>query len=234
MTLLALLALGFLLGLRHATDADHVVAVTTLVSRERSPRAALLLGGLWGLGHTLTILLVGGAIVLFGVTIPPRLGLSMEMGVALMLILLGALNLTGARARFRDAVPAELPAVGSSSWAEDVTSALRRGSRSLLVGVVHGLAGSAAVAFLVLTTVGRARSALVYLLVFGLGTVLGMLLVTLAMALPLRAASARFASAERFVARTMGALSLAFGLFLAYRIGFVDGLLLAEPHWTPQ
>ena len=84
MTLLAILALGFFLGMRHATDSDHVVAITTIVSRERSPRSALWIGALWGLGHSVTILLVGGAIVLCGWVIPPRVGLSMEMSVAVM------------------------------------------------------------------------------------------------------------------------------------------------------
>ena len=95
LTLLSIVVLGFFLGMRHATDADHVVAVTTIVSRERSVGAAALIGVLWGVGHTLTILLVGGAIILFGIVIPPRMGLTMELSVALMLILLGVLNLTG-------------------------------------------------------------------------------------------------------------------------------------------
>ena len=94
-TLLSIIALGFFLGMRHATDADHVIAVTTIVSRQRSIRSAALIGVLWGLGHTITIFLVGSAIILFGVMIPPRLGLTMELSVGLMLILLGILNLTG-------------------------------------------------------------------------------------------------------------------------------------------
>src|SRR6202163_2115909 len=94
-TLLSIVALGFFLGMRHATDPDHVIAVTTIVSRQRSIRHAALIGVLWGLGHTITILAVGSAIILFGVVIPPRVGLTMEMSVGLMLILLGALNLSG-------------------------------------------------------------------------------------------------------------------------------------------
>src|ERR1700693_891465 len=93
--LLSIIALGFFLGMRHATDPDHVIAVTTIVSRQRSIRHAALIGVLWGLGHTITIFLVGSAIILFGVVIPPRLGLTMELSVGLMLILLGILNLTG-------------------------------------------------------------------------------------------------------------------------------------------
>src|SRR5215475_9911016 len=92
---LSIIALGFFLGMRHATDADHVVAVTTIVSRERSVRSAALIGVLWGLGHTITIFLVGSLIILFGIIIPPRLGLTMELSVGLMLILLGILNLSG-------------------------------------------------------------------------------------------------------------------------------------------
>src|SRR4029077_8381770 len=94
-TLFAILLLGFFLGMRHATDPDHVVAVTTIVSRERTLLHAALIGALWGLGHTLTMLVVVSAIILFKGTIPPRLGLSMELSVGFMLILLGILNLTG-------------------------------------------------------------------------------------------------------------------------------------------
>src|SRR5271155_5348519 len=94
-TLLSIIVLGFFLGMRHATDPDHVIAVTTIVSRQRSMTHAALIGALWGVGHTITIFLVGSAIILFGVVIPPRLGLSMELSVGLMLILLGVLNLSG-------------------------------------------------------------------------------------------------------------------------------------------
>src|SRR5215467_2031727 len=91
-----LLTIGFFLGMRHATDPDHVVAVSTIVSREKSISRSGWIGILWGLGHTLTILVVGAAIIGFGFVIPPRVGLALEFSVALMLILLGALNLTGA------------------------------------------------------------------------------------------------------------------------------------------
>jgi len=94
-TLLAIVLLGFFLGMRHATDPDHVVAVTTIVSRERTLSHATAIGALWGLGHTLTILAVGSSIILFKLFIPPRIGLAMELSVGCMLILLGILNLTG-------------------------------------------------------------------------------------------------------------------------------------------
>src|SRR5437899_6637125 len=95
LTLFPVVAIGFFLGIRHATDPDHVIAVTTIVSRQRSVRHAGLIGILWGLGHTITILFVGAAIILFNLVIPTRVGLTMELAVGLMLIFLGVLNLTG-------------------------------------------------------------------------------------------------------------------------------------------
>src|SRR5215468_5611794 len=92
--LASLLFLGLLLGIRHATDADHIVAIATIVSRQRNLRGSAMIGAVWGLGHTLTVLVVGGAIILFGIVIPPRLGLAMEFGVGIMLILLSVLTLT--------------------------------------------------------------------------------------------------------------------------------------------
>src|SRR5215831_3618739 len=97
MGFLSILALGFFLGMRHATDSDHVVAVSTIVSREKSVLSASLVGALWGVGHSLTILIVGGAIIFFGVVLPARVGLTMEFSVALMLVVLGLLNVTGFR-----------------------------------------------------------------------------------------------------------------------------------------
>src|SRR5437868_12911248 len=91
--LLTIVAIGFFLGMRHATDPDHVIAVSTIVTREHSVKRSALVGVAWGIGHTLTIMAVGGAIVLFRITLPPRVGLTMELAVAVMLIVLGIKNL---------------------------------------------------------------------------------------------------------------------------------------------
>jgi cytochrome c biogenesis protein CcdA len=189
-----------------------VVAVTTMVCRQRGLRDAMAVGALWGLGHTVTILVVGGAIILSDVMIPARLGLWLEMAVAGMLILLGTLNLR------RSAAPGRLPAHAHAPTSPPIRW------RPLAIGVVHGLAGSAAVALLVLTTVRQRGWALTYLSIFGVGTVLGMMLMTTMMTMPLAAASRRFGSLDRVAAKLTGALSLAFGLVLAYRLGVVDGL----------
>ena len=91
----SIVALGFLLGMRHATDADHVVAVAAIVGRERTMKVAARIGAWWGLGHTLTIVLGGAPIILFNCVVPPRVGLSMELSVGVMLVFLGVLNVTG-------------------------------------------------------------------------------------------------------------------------------------------
>jgi cytochrome c biogenesis protein CcdA len=202
MTLFAILALGFFLGMRHATDSDHVIAVTTIVSRARSARAALGIGALWGLGHSAT-----------------------------MLIVLGAMNLSGALSQINRAAH---PHDHGPEAAPTTRQRLPGFLRPLTIGVVHGLAGSAAVTLLVLATIKSASMALLYLAIFGAGTVAGMMLLTVAMALPIAALSSRFARAEQLMARVTGLVSLAFGLFLAYRIGFADGLLLGAPIWTPH
>src|SRR5579864_5194216 len=104
-------AVGFFLGMRHATDPDHVIAVTTIVTRQRQLSRAALTGAFWGIGHTLTILVVGALIILFNVVIPTRVGLSMEFSVALMLIFLGAMNIVA----FMRATPSISPQAETNS-----------------------------------------------------------------------------------------------------------------------
>lgn len=209
---LTAIALGALLGLRHATDADHVVAVTAIVVRERRVSRAARVGALWGIGHTLTLLVVGGAIVSFRLVIPPRVGLGLEFGVAMMLILLGFTNL-----RDRDIAPSERAPV-----------------RPFIVGLVHGLAGSAAVALLVLATIRTTAAALAYLLVFGLGTVLGMVAVTVLVAAPAMYAAAQVTRLQTGIRVAAGALSIAFGLLLARELIVDGGLFSAAPAWEPH
>jgi len=267
-----ILAIGFFLGMRHATDPDHVVAVSTIVSREKSIPRAGWIGMLWGVGHTITILVVGTAIILFGFVIPPRLGLALEFSVALMLILLGVLNLTGAMKwisyklspthpdlpsapaeehshlhfhggkvhvhphSHQDSAQHHAKEVDPPHWLAEPLVKLGwfHSLRPLLVGIVHGLAGSAAVALLVLGTIREARWAIFYLLLFGIGTIVGMMLITLAFAAPVTAAGNRFAWISKTMVMGTGVLSLLFGLVVAYQIGIVDGLFSSHPSWTPH
>lgn len=264
-TLLSISVLGFFLGARHATDPDHVIAVTTIVNRQRSINHAALIGVLWGVGHTITILIVGSAIILFGIVIPTRLGLTMELSVGLMLILLGVLNLSGilrwiaervaplqrgnhSHAHLHgDCIETHSPghtfqSGGAAAGAKPVgwmdrtfgRLGLYQAIRPLVVGVVHGLAGSAAVALLVLTTIRVPSWAIAYLFVFGIGTVVGMMLITAAIAVPFTISESRFALLKHGMGLISGVASLVFGVFVVYRTGFVHGLFTNDPIWVPH
>jgi high-affinity nickel-transport protein len=250
-TLLSILLLGFFLGMRHATDSDHVIAVTTIVSRQRSIGSAALTGVFWGIGHSLTLLVVGGAIVFFGLVIPERLGMSLEFCVALMLILLGALNLRVTMRALQSSAADDhhehahrhgdyahthphghgRETHGHSDEAVPPARLDRifgrvkgyRALRPIIIGIVHGLAGSAAVALLVLPIIQRPIWALAYLVVFGLGTIAGMMLMTATIAVPITYSS-RFNFFHRHFGTAAGVLSVSFGLFLCYQIGFAQGL----------
>lgn len=227
-TLLSILLLGFFLGMKHATDADHVVAVTNIVSQQRSIRSAAWTGVFWGIGHTLTLLVVGGAIIGFGVVVSDRLGLGLEFSVAIMLIVLGLINLNAAFQWFGDPAEEERRHAEENArlerWLGSFT--VGRALRPVLIGVVHGLAGSAAVALLVLPIIHNTVGAIAYLLVFGVGTIAGMMLITGAIAVPVRYAAARSAGWHRVLGGVAGAGSCCFGAFLVYQIGFVEKLFL--------
>jgi high-affinity nickel permease len=263
---LSILAIGFFLGMRHATDPDHVIAVTTIVSRQKKISRAALTGIYWGLGHTLTILVVGTAIILFGLVIPARIGLGMELSVGLMLILLGAMNVVaflrsaGSVEKIAKAATVHTHAHTHGDYihthphghgpeshphAQESTPLARmdglfgkagfyRVLRPLLVGIVHGLAGSAAVALLVLTTIRNPRWAVGYLFVFGIGTVAGMMLITMSIASAFTFFGRRYSSFSVRLGLASGLLSLIFGMILVYQTGFASGLFSGHPQWTPQ
>jgi len=263
----SILAVGFFLGMRHATDPDHVIAVTTIVSNQRSSVRSALIGAFWGVGHTLTIFVVGAAIILFNLVIPVRVGLSMELSVAVMLIILGLANIAG----FLRSMPVEpiqndgeqvihshshshgghththphTHQPGGDSHSPDQTplawmdrafgkSHLYLYVRPFVVGVVHGLAGSAAVALLVLTTIRNVHWAIGYLLVFGVGTIAGMMLITMSIASAFTFVGKGRQKFSRRLAFASGLLSLGFGIFVAYQICFVNGLFTAHARWIPQ
>ncbi|HZW91945.1 MAG TPA: hypothetical protein VFF64_03150 [Candidatus Eremiobacteraceae bacterium] len=267
-SLLSILAVGFFLGMRHATDPDHVIAVTTIVSNQRSSVRSALIGAFWGLGHTVTILVVGAGIILFNLVIPVRLGLSMELSVAVMLVILGLMNITG----FLRSMPAEslenndgekiihahphshgdythnhhhvhLHAGHAHSvdhsplpWMDRVFGrvGMYQYLRPLVVGIVHGLAGSAAVALLVLTTIRNVHWAIAYLLVFGVGTIAGMMLITMSIASAFTIVGRGREKFSRRLALASGLLSLGFGVFVAYQICFVNGLFTTHALWIPH
>lgn len=243
---LSALALGFVLGLRHATDADHLVAVATIMTRERRFANGALVGALWGAGHMTTLTIVGGVIIGLKLTVTSAVSDALELAVAAMLIALGVLRLRDWM-RAPVVVPAahlvadhdhdrgtgvvhshphahgadqahEHPHVHPSRWLAALgwKSGWPAG-RALVVGAVHGLAGSAAISLLVLTTLHSAASAIVYLAIFGIGTIIGMTLLTAVMAFPVSMAL-RYDRAQRMIALCAGFGSIAFGLFYGYKL----------------
>ena len=235
--------LGFVLGVQHATDPDHLVAVATIVSRERRFADGALVGVLWGLGHAVTLGAAGAVIIALGLTVGPGVSAGLELLVAAMLILLGVLRLRDA-ARGLTEVPADHLEAGHEHGRTEVVhshahthgvavhghphvhpsrrllAAWRDGRlplRALVVGAVHGMAGSAAVSLLVLTTLRSAWGAVLYLAIFGLGTIIGMTVLTAAMAYPV-ALALRLGGARRVLALGAGLGSIAFGIAYAIRV----------------
>ncbi|HXG15520.1 MAG TPA: hypothetical protein VNK50_04685 [Calidithermus sp.] len=224
-------ALGFLLGLQHATDPDHVVAVATIVTRERGLAAGAMVGLWWGLGHALTLGLAGLAVVGFGVALPRGLTTGFELAVAAVIVALGAARvveavrgLAAAPAIAEDHDHGGRPALHRHPhWhlhpSRPLLRALgsrRAAARALAVGALHGLAGTAAVSLLVLATLRSLTGAAVYLAVFGAGTLLGMVALTAVMAGPV-AAAARLGRAHRALVLGTGLGAVVFGLVHAAR-----------------
>lgn len=273
---LGIALLGLLMGMRHATDPDHVIAVTTIVSRERRLITASRIGVIWGLGHTFTVLAVGALIIIFKIAIPARLGLAMEFAVAIVLILLGlgtfgSLVQRSARrfAAKQFTVAATLvvhshthghgigshrhPHVHTAATEHDDSDALSLHQehdlpagalpsfairqplmRAFGVGLVHGLAGSAAIALLVLSAIPQPLWATLYLAIFCLGTIVGMGLITTAIATPFLVAVRRTSWMHQSLVTGSGLLSFGFGLLLAYQLAIVDHLFGAIPVWIPR
>jgi high-affinity nickel-transport protein len=273
LNVVSFLFLGFFLGMRHATDADHVVAIATIVSRERSMAGSALIGAAWGIGHTMTVMAVGAAIIVFGVVIPPKVGLSMEFAVGIMLVLLGILTLTGmGRAVGAAHAHADIPGghthdlhdhlhahgdyvhthphghdSDAHGHAEDQTPLARldrsafgrmafyQWLRPFVVGLVHGLAGSAAAALMVLSIIREPVAALGYLLLFGLGTVVGMMLITLILSAPFAFTAVNLPKFNWRLRVASGLISFVFGVILIYAIGFAEGGLFTDaPSWEPH
>lgn len=230
----AVLGLGLVFGLKHATEADHIVAVSTIVSEHRNVWRAALVGGLWGVGHTASLLVVGVVVLALRVSIPVHVASWLEFGVALMIVGLGINVIVRALRRKRVHTHGHEHVDGvthahihfhdhETEQGTHSHAVARVGFKPMLVGAMHGLAGSAALTLLVLTQIESVGLGLLYLTVFGLGSVFGMLLMSSLVGLPFALSARRLPSLSHSLQLVAGLLSIAFGLWYAYEIGVVGG-----------
>jgi hypothetical protein len=236
----SLLAVGFGLGLKHAIEADHLAAVSNIVSARKSLWSASLVGALWGLGHTISLFVAAVAVILFHFEIGERLGRGLELGVALMLIILGCDTLRklfrggqvhmhfhrhGGRLHAHPHVHEgeQIHQSHDRVQAADQSThhGLAIGPRPLIVGMIHGLAGSGAIMLLVLSTISSPVVGMSYILVFGIGSIGGMMLMSLLLSLPFHFSAKTFGSVEVTMRGLAGAFSVSLGLFMIYQIGLV-------------
>ena len=232
----AVLGLGFLLGLKHATEADHLAAVSTMVSERRSMWSSALVGGLWGLGHTISLFAAGVFVLLLNFQISESTERWLEFGVGVMLTLLG-LNvirklLSGGHLHFHTHEHGEHlhahPHIHELSEADHAKAhhGFEFNPRALLIGMVHGLAGSAALMLLVIPTISSKTVGMLYILIFGIGSIGGMMLMSFLVGLPFHFTALRFNRLNQILQTVAGCVSIALGLWIVYEKGFTEGLFV--------
>lgn len=222
-TFVTLLGAGFILGLKHALDADHVAVVTTMVSETKSMKKSSLVGALWGIGHTATLLAVGLIILLFKVSIPARAAFTLEFIVGVVVMFFGIdLLRKVARGTVHAHRHSHDGSVHTHFHSHETQTAHRHSHRALAVGALHGIAGSGALTLLVLTTVQSTLQGIAFILVFGLGSIISMLIVSSAIGLPflLTKRFTRIRAATQILA---GTISIVIGLIIVIKIGLTSG-----------
>lgn len=233
---IALLGLGLVFGLKHATEVDHVVAVSTIVSQDKSVFRSAGVGALWGAGHTASLLAIGAIVLLFRVAIPEQVTGWLEFGVALMIIGLGVAALYRALRKSSEVHVHQHSHDGLShahihfheSETKHEVSSLKQHSHALkqvgwkpvLIGTVHGLAGSGALTLLVLTQIQSPWLGFMYLAIFGLGSIVGMLLMSGLIGLPFALTSRNLTNVHHRLQTVAAVLSICFGIWYAYQTGF--------------
>ena len=226
------LLIGFALGLQHATDSDHIVAVTALTSESGNPRRSAITGAFWGLGHLMTLLIVGSALIVLRLRMSPRMEWALEFLVALVLIWLGVHTIrkcftgryhfhlhehAGRRhSHLHFHAKAEPGHTHDAHAGKNIARGLGHGPTAVLVGMAHGLAGSGGLALLVLASIPSRLLGVAYLFVFGAGALLGMVVFSALVGLPFSRAANQIAwfNAVRLAA---GSASGILGAVLAYR-----------------
>ena len=238
MTAFSILVVGLLLGVKHATEADHLAAVATLATRQGSLGQALRQGVAWGIGHTMALMLFGGAVLWLGQVISPELEQALETAVGAMLVVLGAdvlRRLVRDRIHFHahrhDLRTAHFHAHSHRGEGPHRASAHRHPHprrwpfRALAVGIMHGLAGSAALVVLTLQTIPSVGLGLGYIALFGLGSIAGMALLSIVIAVPLKLSSSYLTRAHHAMTALVGAVSCALGIAMIVQVGDLKALL---------
>lgn len=224
METILMLFFGFVTGIKHSVETDHIAAVSTIVTRSKKISSAVFAGSWWGVGHTLTLLLLGFIVLMFGITIPERAGIGLELFVGVMLIILGIINIkTGIIRqihihRHSHQSPAHIH-IHYHNDGDNPHEHLHHHKsfnriKSLIIGVVHGIAGSAVLTLLVLSTIKSIPLGLLYIALFGMGTVAGMTLFSLILGLPISLVSRRYKNFQRLSVIFSGALSVVIGILL--------------------
>lgn len=220
------LALGFILGLQHALEADHVAAVSTIAAQHKDLKQSSIMGALWGIGHTATLLLIGLIVITFKFSIPEKFALSFEMLVGVMLIALG-LNLLlkfkkdNLHAHEHEHEDARHVHLHSHKTSKNHNHA----HKSVLVGMLHGIAGSGALMLVVAGATNNAVSGMLFIAIFGVGSILGMAATSAIITLPI-VYSGKIGKADQIIKFSAGVLSVVIGSLLIYEIGFVNHLII--------
>lgn len=230
--------LGFLIGMQHAMEADHVAAVASLATRSRSVAETARQGAVWGMGHTLTLFLFGGLVLMLDTLVPERFAQGLELVVGFMLVLLGVDVL---RRLMRERIHFHLHKHGETvhfhahahqpgqTHADDPHRHEHPKAfplRALFVGMMHGMAGSAALIILALDNVSSPAQGILYIALFGIGSILGMAMLAVAISLPLRYTSRSFTWAHNGLKAAVGIVTIGLGSVLIYELGITQGLLI--------
>ncbi len=234
MSATAVLGFGFLLGLKHATEADHLAAVSTIVTERRSLFSSAIVGGLWGLGHTISLFVAGIFVLLLNFEISEQTERMLEFGVGVMLVLLG-LNvlrkiIQGGTLHFHAHEHGDRehihPHLHEHGKADNPNShhGFSFSPRAVVIGMIHGLAGSAALMLLVIPTIDSPALGLLYIVIFGIGSIGGMMLMSFLVGLPFQITALRFNRFNLLLQCVAGLISVGLGLYIIYEKGFTENL----------
>jgi len=216
---LSILALGFVIGIKHAIEPDHIIAVSTIASQSKKLFRSSLAGVFWGIGHTATLFIVGIILLIMKGQIPEKWAMSLEFLVGIMLVYLGISTITSLK---KIHVHQHEHDSDTSNKHENQQKNLSY-IKSMVIGLVHGLAGSGAMMLLTMSTVKSVLESAIYILIFGFGTVLGMLFFTTILGIPF-IFSAKRLRLNKTLTQITGVISTVFGIYYMYNLGVAEGL----------